>query len=98
MNYREYTAADQRLVIIQALEEDPGYSHNEAVLRGVLGSVGHSLSRDALRTELAWLQEQGLVTITQAGDIQVVRLTARGEDVALGRARVPGVARPRLEG
>ena len=98
MDYRQYTAADQRLVILQALEQDPGYSHNEAVLRSVLESVGHTVSRDALRTELAWLQEQGLVTITQAGDIQVVRLTARGEDVALGRARVPAVARPRLEG
>lgn len=97
-SFREVTAADQRLIVLQALEEDPGYSHNEAVLRSVLGNFGHQISRDGLRTELAWLQEQGLITIADAGGIQVARLTARGQDVATGAARVPGVARPRLEG
>ncbi|MCE8027529.1 ArsR family transcriptional regulator [Halomonas daqingensis] len=98
MNYRDVLVADQRLIVLQALEEDPAYSHNEAVLRSVLGTFGHHLSRDALRTELAWLQEQGLITVSDAGGIQVAKLTARGEDVAKGSARVPGVARPRLEG
>lgn len=97
-SFREVAAADQRLIVLQALEEDPGYSHNEGVLRSVLGTFGHQLSRDALRTELAWLDEQGLITVSDAGGVQVASLTSRGQDVALGRARVPGVARPRLEG
>lgn len=98
MSYREVMAADQRLIVLQALEEDPGYSHNEGVLRSVLATMGHQVSRDALRTELAWLQEQGLIMVSDAGGVQVAKLTSRGQDVALGSARVPGVARPRLEG
>ncbi|MCJ8285117.1 ArsR family transcriptional regulator [Halomonas sp.] len=98
MSYRQFAAADQRMVVLQALEEDPGYSHNEGVLRSVLGTFGHQVSRDSLRTELAWLAEQGLITLSDAGGVQVARLTARGQDVAQGHARVPGVARPRLEG
>lgn len=98
MSFRDFTSADQRLIVLQTLEEDPGYSHNEGVLRSVLGSFGHQLSRDGLRTELAWLQEQGLIQLSDAGGVQVARLTARGQDVATGAARAPGVARPRLEG
>ncbi|KGE77660.1 hypothetical protein [Halomonas salina] len=98
MSFRDVTAADQRLIVLQTLEEDPGYSHNEGVLRSVLGTFGHQVSRDALRTELAWLAEQGLITVSDAGSVQVAKLTARGQDVATGAARVPGVARPRLEG
>lgn len=96
MSYSTFIAEDQRRVILATLEGDPGYSHNEHVLRSALGHWGHAVSRDALRTELSWLVEQGLVTL--AGEtVWTARLTARGEDVALGRARVPGVARPPLE-
>lgn len=94
MSYQEIVAADIRLSILAALEQDPAYSHNEYVLGSVLGAVGHAIGRDRLRTELAWLAEQGLITLEAGSDIQVAKLTARGEDVALGRARVPGVKRP----
>ncbi|HHH12945.1 MAG TPA: hypothetical protein ENJ98_01795 [Thiolapillus brandeum] len=97
MSYRDIVAADLRLVILQALEEDPDYSHNDAVLQRMLDAVGHSVSTDRLRTELAWLAEQGLILINEIEDLVVSKLTARGEDVALGRTRVPGVARPRPE-
>ncbi|MEX0732856.1 MAG: hypothetical protein WED00_05745 [Aquisalimonadaceae bacterium] len=96
MSYANVVASDQRLVILQALEEDADYSHNEHVLRSVLSQFGHSVSRDRLRTELNWLSEQGLVSVAETGGIHIAKLTARGEDVARGRARVPGVARPRL--
>lgn len=95
MSYEEIVAGDQRLVLLQILEEDVGYAHNETVLQHALGAMGHGVSSDRLRTELAWLAEQGLITIEHVGNLQVVKLTNRGEDVALGRTRVPGVARPR---
>lgn len=94
MSYRDLVEADIRLAILQVLEEDPDYSHNERILQGALERVGHSISGDRLRTELRWLEEQGLVTIEDVG-LYVVKLTRRGEDIALGRARVDGVARPR---
>lgn len=97
MSFSDLVAADQRLRILQALEQDAGYSHNEHVLRSVLSSVGHELSRDAMRGHLAWLAEQGLLKIEHAGSTYVARLSARGEDVALGRTRVPGIARRTLD-
>lgn len=94
--YADLVAADVRLVILRTLAEDPGYSLNESILQDVLGMFGHHLTRDRVRTELRWLQEQGLVTVeTVAGSILVARLTGRGADVASGAAHVDGVKKPR---
>lgn len=99
MSYSEIVTADRRLMILRALAEDPEYSHNDAVLQRMLGAVGHTISADRLRTELRWLEEQGLVGIDPVGGMgmMVARLTQRGEDVARGRTTAPGVARPRPE-
>ncbi len=96
MNYADIIIPDQRLVILRALEQDLGYSHNESILQDILGKFGHQVSRDKVRTLLGWLQEQGLVTyeILHSGTY-VASLTTRGADVATGRAVVPGVKRPR---
>lgn len=95
MSLSEIVTEHQRLVLLQVLEEDADYAQNETVLQTALSAVGHGISGDRLRTELAWLAEQGLVTIESVAGLQVAKLTNRGEDVALGRTRVPGVARPR---
>jgi Fe2+ or Zn2+ uptake regulation protein len=95
MSYRDIVTQDLRLAVLQALEEDPDYSHNEQVIQRVLGALGHGVSADRMRTELRWLEEQGLVHLEDAASLLVVRLSRRGEDVALGRARVDGVARVR---
>lgn len=85
---------DIRLVILQVLNGDADYSHNESVLKAALGAVGHGVSSDRLRTELQWLTEQGLLHTEDVGGIVVARLTTRGQDVAMGTAMVPGVKRP----
>lgn len=97
MEYRKMIQADQRLAICQILEQDPDYSHNEHVIKRALAFLGHSISSDLVRTRLAWLEEQDLVRIDResAAPVWVVTLTSRGEDAALGRARIEGVARPR---
>ncbi len=97
MPYKDIVAADQRLHILQVLEQDSGYSHNEHVIKQALASVGHNISSDALSTQLHWLHEQDLVELEDAVGIQIARLTQRGADVATGAANVPGVARPRPE-
>ena len=56
---------------------------------------GHRLSRDKVRTQLSWLQEQGLVTLVDRAGCQIATLTTRGLDVATGNTTVPGVKRPR---
>jgi len=85
---------DRRLVILRLLTQDPGYRLNVYVLRPALDAMGHTVSHDKVETDLAWLQEQGLVRVEQASGITVGTLTPRGADVALGRTTVPGVKRP----
>ena len=87
-----------RLAILQILEQDSDYAHNEIVLQGALEQLGHGVSADRLRTELTWLDEQGLVDVSDVAGLSLAKLTRRGSDVGQGRARVPGVARPRPGG
>ncbi len=94
MSLSDIITADIRLAILRGLSEDLDYSLNEAILQRMLSALGHGISADRLRSELAWLEEQRLVTTEIESGILVARLTTRGEDVAQGRARVPGVARP----
>lgn len=96
--FQAFERRHQRLAILQLLAEDAAYAHNDAVLQAGLAALGHTVSGDALRTQLAWLAEQGLVTVREVGELQVARLTRRGADAAAGRAEVPGVARPGPDG
>ena len=94
MSYKSIITADMRLAILRLLEQDTDYAHNEYVLQRALEQLGHSISADRLRTELRWLEEQQLITI-DGGSVCVAKLTSRGVDAALGRARIDGIARPR---
>ncbi|WP_241364227.1 VpaChn25_0724 family phage protein, partial [Pseudomonas aeruginosa] len=72
------------------------YQANSSVLHAVLSQWGHDPSRDQVKGELRWLEEQQLVKIEDVsnGAVLVAKLTERGADVAAGRARVDGVKRP----
>lgn len=94
MSYEQFLAEDRRLAVLRLLAEADGYDLNESILSDLLGRLGHQVSRDRLRTELAWLAEQGLVELEEYVGVKVARLTLRGADVAVGRTRVPGVKRP----
>jgi hypothetical protein len=94
MSFADLIAADIRLAVLQILAQNPSYDANEMVLRQALASLGHHISRDRLRTELAWLDEQCLISATDVSGVTVARLTGRGEDAAAGRTVVPGVRRP----
>lgn len=93
--FPDFVRERRRLAVLELLAEAPGYSHNDAVLRSALAACGLPVSADALRGDLAWLAEQGLVGVEEIGGVRVARLRERGEDVAAGRAECPGVARPR---
>ena len=85
---------DRRLRVLLALDEMPTGLANEAVLRRVLLAVGHAVSIDLLRTELAWLDEQGLAVLEQSDVLYVARILPRGRDVGRGLVKQPGVASP----
>lgn len=92
--FADLLAEDQRLRILQLLDQAEGYDLNTRILGDALSALGHRPSQDKLRGELAWLEEQGLVTTHAVGSILVATATTRGLDAAHGRTRVPGVKRP----
>ena len=94
MEFAKLEESHRRRIVLGALKQDPDYSINESMLRSILREFGFSVSRDLMKTELAWMVEQGLITTKEVGGILVARLTNRGDDVATGAVVVPGVARP----
>lgn len=97
-SYADFEAGHRKLAILRLLAEDAGYSANDSVIRAAIQPLGFTVSRDRVRTDLAWLAEQGLVTIEDIAHLKVAKLTERGGDVASGAARVDGVERPSPRG
>ena len=92
--YADYLREDIRLVVLRLLVEMTAYRANSSVLTMALDNYGHTLSRDQVKTELHWLAEQGALTLSDVGPVVVATLTERGQDIAAGRTRVPGIKRP----
>ncbi len=97
MALQDILQKDQRLVILRVLSENAGYRANESVLDCALGSLGHYISRDKVKTEMGYLAEQGLITLNESFGTTVATLTSRGLDIATGQATHHGVKRPRPE-
>lgn len=95
MPFEEHLAKDQRLVILRTLNEQVRYCANESMLQDALCLLGHSASREKTKTEMYYLAEQGLVTVTEPLGVLVATATSRGLDVAQGLAVHHGVKRPR---
>lgn len=94
-NFTEHLRQARRLVILRLLSEQNAYTTNSSVLHRALHHLGIASSRDDVATDLAWLAEHGLLTLEQpVPALYVATLTARGHDVVLGNAIVPGVSRP----
>lgn len=95
MTFQQTLTEDRRLSLLLVLAETPGYRANAFLLRDAIAAIyGHSASIDQVKTDLAWLAEQALVTTHATGDVTMATMTARGVDVAAGVAHVPGVKRP----
>lgn len=94
-DFGAHLAEDRRLVILRVLLESAGFTANGFILQRMLENLGHVVSLDRVRTDLAWLKEQELITSDLVGGVTIAKLTGRGEDVAAGRTVQPGVKRPR---
>jgi hypothetical protein len=96
--FSDFQQQDRRLVMLRALVSAAQHRTNAILLQRFLDSVGHVVTLDRIRTDLDWLAEQGLVEVVHepgTPDVTVATLTVRGLDVAEGRTRQAGVARPK---
>lgn len=91
-------AEHRRLSILRYLKESSAYTSNSSILLDVVNQVGIASSEDQIASALHWLKEQELVTLDDHGPLLIATATARGVDVALGRAQQPGVRRPTARG
>lgn len=98
--YAETLRRHRRIAILRFLEASPTFTSNVSILSDVLNSdrIGINTSRAQTATELHWLAEQGFVTVSGDTDFMVVQATARGVDIALGRATHPEIQRPSPRG
>lgn len=94
MSYQQTYNEHMRIAILRLLEEQADYTLNESLMRDQLAVLTFSVSLDKLRTQANWLAEQELVSLAEVVGMKIIKLTARGADVAKGRAIVPGVKRP----
>lgn len=93
-DYLAHLAENRRLATLRVLASAPAHTLNDSVLQTALERLGHVVSRDQIRTDLAWLAEQLLVELETVESVTVARLRQRGLDVAEGRAVAPGVKKP----
>lgn len=96
MTLQDQLSSQVRLAILQTLEAMPARALHEYVLLERIATLGLGTTTDTLHIELAWLaQDARLVTLDDVAGALIPRLTARGIEVATGRALCPGVARLR---
>ena len=93
--YAELYVADLRLAILQLLMH-AGFETNISIIKaGLAEATQHRPGGEQVRAEISWLAERGLVYRRAIGaTVEAATITERGEDVACGRAQVPGVHRP----
>lgn len=92
--YAQVAAEDRRLAILRVLEGSAEYRANLYLIQRMLNSFGHAAPFDVVKSDIAWLAEQGLLVAEEIGGLPIPQINARGLDVANGRSIVPGVARP----
>lgn len=83
-----------RCSLLRVLEETPAYRCNDSLLHDFVQEFALMVSRDQVRTELAWLRDQGLITIEELAGVIIAQITSAGIDVARGNRIVPGIKRP----
>lgn len=91
MSYTELTIEARRGNVLKELAWVGIEAVNEVLLYKILTGMGHRISSDALRVDLAWLEEQGLVEIEDLAGVYLTTITQRGEDAAKGLVTVPGL-------
>ena len=92
---RDALEGQLRISMLRLLGGAGAFSCSDDMLLAALDSLSHSVSLTRVRSELRWLEQAGLVTVTEIDGGVAAKLTDRGLQVAEGRERVDGVGRLR---
>lgn len=95
--YQEHQSRHRRITILKVLSESQEYRCGDALLWDLVATYVPS-TRDQIRSDLAWLAENGLVSLRVISTATIATMTERGGDIAAGRSTDPGVARPSPRG
>lgn len=95
MSYADYSLKNVRLIILRALSEESDYTHNETILDEILKTFGHTKSRDYIRNQLRYLEEDaGAITLREAGTVLIATITQRGLDHVSLKIEIEGIQKP----
>lgn len=97
MSYAKEVSRHRRLTILRFLSDSPEYTSNAALLQSVCAEFGIASTRDQIKTEILWLEQNGFVTSQDNADFIVATATQSGLEIASGLTKHPGIIRPRPE-
>jgi Fe2+ or Zn2+ uptake regulation protein len=86
---------NRRLYVLKCLKTSGDYRMSDALLYDLLKRIGIGVSLSVVRGDLAWLEQQSLLSTQKLGDLTIALLRCEGVDVAEGISSVPGIARPK---
>lgn len=66
-----------------------------SLMQDALALMAHRVTRAQVLEDASYLEGLGLLRVEYVGAVPLLRITARGEEVAAGILVVPGVKRPR---
>ena len=96
MNYLDFLNHQIRRHLLDFLIEMPEYSANNQMLLSGIRAIGINISLENFEQQIAFLQGESLLKISQLGHFQMMQLTLKGQDVAYDRIKISGIARPEI--
>jgi hypothetical protein len=86
----------QRIVMLQALEQDPGRSMSNGMLQRSLKACGQNCGITEVNEQINWLEHRGYVETERPGDsgMLIVKILRPGIEVATGMVRADGIDPP----
>lgn len=88
----DLAAEQRRLYLLKTLKVSAGYRASIDLLKLALQNIGHSASTAVIKSDVSKLEQLGLVSSTDIGEMVIVLLRDEGLDVADGVSFAPGVA------
>jgi hypothetical protein len=89
---------EARLIILDTLKDQPGYSLGSSLLQKVLESFGINRSQDFVEEEINFLATIGAVTFSSGAHGLIATATPRGLDHVEGRVVLRAVKKPEPKG